>query len=246
MTQLFAECSMQRGDKRVRGREITCCRCPTKAAVPMAAMNNGFSTQKVLNGREQQIIQRKFEGQGWFVGGSASQHRCPTCRSIERTAKHLKHLKPVTPKEKPVMQNSTLTALAAVRAPPPPEMSRADRRLIFERLNDVYADEKVGYSGEWTDKRVAEDMGVPLAWVRTVREENFGPEGNADLAGKLAAAMAIIKDGRDLLDQANKLKSQIDSQYELINRLMTATAPLLDHVVRAERIVQGIERAVKP
>ena len=56
----------------------------------------------------------------------------------------------------------------------PREMSRDDRRIIFAKLNDVYLDEKRGYSDGWNDERVAADLNVPRKWVEDIRADNFG------------------------------------------------------------------------
>jgi len=59
---------------------------------------------------------------------------------------------------------------------PPREITREERRLIIGKLEEVYIDEKRGYSGGWHDERVAKEMGVPRAWVAMLRDENFGPQ----------------------------------------------------------------------
>jgi hypothetical protein len=68
-------------------------------------------------------------------------------------------------------------------------MGKTERRIIFAKLNDVYLDEKVGYADDWSDAKVAQDLGVPVEWVALVREPDFGPEITKEL--KAAAAKSL-------------------------------------------------------
>ncbi len=83
-----------------------------------------------------------------------------------------------------------------LRAEPPQEMSREDRRCVFEKLNEVYLDEDHGYGDGWSDERVAKDLGVPRAWVSKIRDENCGPE-----VGPKAKAN-FAEEARKILDEA--------------------------------------------
>ena len=66
--------------------------------------------------------------------------------------------------------------MAPLKADPPPVMTKEDRRIIFAGIDDHYVDESTGYKPGWSDQKIATDLNVPLAWVRTIREDNFGPE----------------------------------------------------------------------
>ena len=65
----------------------------------------------------------------------------------------------------------------------PRAMTREAKRLIFAKINEVYLDH--GYDRNWSDNRIAKDIDVPVAWVKDVREENFGPESLSEEANKL-------------------------------------------------------------
>ena len=54
-------------------------------------------------------------------------------------------------------------------------MTRDERRIIFEKINEIYVGEKVGYSDSWDDEKVAKDLGVPRAWVSAIREDMIWP-----------------------------------------------------------------------
>ncbi|WP_156373882.1 hypothetical protein [Rhizobium sp. Leaf386] len=78
------------------------------------------------------------------------------------------------------------------KAEPPKEMTRADRRIVNEKIADVYDDGAERYSLGWTDKRVADDLGVPIAWVREERDRYFGPEGSNPLLDEFLMAQADV------------------------------------------------------
>lgn len=90
-------------------------------------------------------------------------------------------------------------------------MTREDRRIIFEKLNDVYIDGKIGYGRGWTDEKVANDLGVPRAWVKLLREENFGDEvGNEDIREQAAEAQAALAEIRKLEPDMRRLLALAD------------------------------------
>ncbi|WP_132314109.1 hypothetical protein [Martelella mediterranea] len=63
--------------------------------------------------------------------------------------------------------------VATKQAESPREMQREDRRIVAEKIADVYDDH--AYIAPWTDDLVARDLGVPCAWVAEVRDFMFGP-----------------------------------------------------------------------
>ncbi|WP_180901739.1 hypothetical protein [Martelella soudanensis] len=87
-------------------------------------------------------------------------------------------------KESQEMATKTIakkTTVSASKAEPPPQMQREDRRIVADKIADVYDDS--GYIAPWTDDLVARDLGVPCAWVAEVRDFMFGPANeNPNLA----------------------------------------------------------------
>ena len=125
-------------------------------------------------------------------------------------------------------------------APPnaelPRQMERSEKRIIWLKLDEVYGDETTGYQPGWTDARVAKDLDVALAWVKTVREENFGPVGtNPEIALVVAEAEAWRKDRAELGKKALTQVAQLAADGE---RLTTRGEII-------ERTLAGIEKAVK-
>lgn len=135
-----------------------------------------------------QAVAKKFAAKGWVIGSSEKKDLCYDC-SFKR-------------KEKPV--------LTVVKTQEPRVMERDDRRIIFDKLNGVYLDEKRGYEKGWSDHRVATEMGVPRKWVEQIREENFGTvAANEDMASFASEADALCRDAKKMLEDARKMQSDV-------------------------------------
>lgn len=106
----------------------------------------------------------------------------------------------------------------------PPEMTKEDRRIIFSEIDSHYLDEMRGYAKDWNDERVAKGLNVPQAWVRTIREDNFGPE-QGDQVGieveKLKAASAeaekLIKTMRELWDAMDRTLLEYETKQSALS-----------------------------
>lgn len=185
----------------VRGVIVRCGApgCQTSTPLPVNHMQttSGFDAE-----REFQIIARKLQHKGWRIGKSAHAHRCPKCFNAARFSTIRKAAEMNNP-------NAMTDKLKVVAEDNSRAMSREERRLIFSKLNEVYIDEKVGYGDEWTDEKVAKDLGVARAWVRTVRSENFGDEqGNDTIKLKVKEAneaLALIRAWEPRVAELQKL-----------------------------------------
>ena len=116
-----------------------------------------------------------------------------------------------------------------MKAEPPREMSREDKRLIFGKLDGVYLDEKRGYGNGWSDGQVAKDLGVPLAWVKTVREENFGPEG-------------MSADARASIEEIRKFNTELETLRAILGDTAKRVKALEDASHRSFKIADDLER----
>lgn len=126
-----------------------------------------------------------------------------------------------------------MVELAAIKADPPRQMTKEDRRLIFAKIDEVYLDESKGYSTGWSDKNVASDLGVPQAWVKTIREENFGSEGaNEDVKALIAEAREIERCIREIGDGLTK---SIKTAQDGSNDLQSKIADILSRITKIER-----------
>ena len=126
-----------------------------------------------------------FEKEGWFVGASPRKDACPLCR--RRASPPRDARKEIS---MPEPRTINLVAHAAPRAEEPRVPNLDEKRLINMKLAEVYADG--GYVTPWTDQRVADDLGVPRAWVTEIREGFYGPEGSNPLFDKYLVECAAI------------------------------------------------------
>lgn len=128
-----------------------------------------------------EVVTPKFERLGWSVGSRERDDQCPDCVAKAAAAKAERSASVVEPEP--------------VRADPPREMTREDRRIVIDKLSDVYLDDRSGYAPPWTDAAVARDLGVPRAWVSEIRDYAFGPAGsNADLDAFVEAIAPLKQD----------------------------------------------------
>lgn len=203
--------------ERVEGRmqstyRLTCSECGTMhPPVINQARGGAYSPELII---------RTFTNKGWSVGKRDGQDKCPAC--VNREQEQRRKSRVVTfPKFNPKDHFAAFRKeepVAAV-AEPPREMSRDDRRVIFAKLDEVYIDEKVGYSKGWTDKRVAEDLGIPRAWVAQVRDENFGPATSEEIEKALAECRQIIGEMKAIAAKVADLNKQFADLSDRTNRL---------------------------
>lgn len=92
----------------------------------------------------------------------------------------------------------------------PRQPTRDDKRAIMDKLNAVYADGT--YTGQWSDKRVADDLKRPVAWVAEIRAEFFGDAdvSEAELARAREHARAVHECRADLKTAAADLSAAMD------------------------------------
>lgn len=158
VAELFSVTKVPYGDsgKIVRGVYIACGHCGLVEHLPVNIFpgRNGDG-----DGLEIQFVKRKMEARGWKIGTRAG-HRWPKCfSSIKATAARRPSDNGVANGETPV----SVTPIKSVQEAATRMLGRDDRRIIFEKLNEVYVNDKVGYSAGWTDERVSTDLGVPGA-----------------------------------------------------------------------------------
>lgn len=159
-----------------------------------------------------QVVRKLFQQRNWTVGRTPRHDRCPGCTA--RVPAPSPEAEKVVP-----MVSSTLTVVPAV----PRAMEVDDRRIIFAQLNDVYLDGTQGYSAGWSDKRVAEHLNVPRAWVATIREENFGPARDNEDVRELDAS---------ILDMQKRI-AEFDATLQTANEHMTVLSKL-GHTLKSE------------
>jgi hypothetical protein len=186
VTALFGTAKVRYGDKFVRGVTVMCGHAPCGEEESLL-VNHFAGRNSEGDEAELQFITRKLEGRGWKIGNKPDQHRCPKCfAAIKASAARKAQFKNGEP-------HMTVTPIKSLKDAGQRMLGRDDRRIIFTKLNEVYVGEKIGYGEGWTDERVANDLGVPRAWVKLVRDENFGEEmASEEIRQKLADATKLL------------------------------------------------------
>ena len=125
----------------------------------------------------------------------------------------------------------------------PRKMGREDRRIIFEKLNEVYLNEAVGYETGWSDHRVATDLGVPRKWVEQIRDENFGAIGtNPEMSEFLTEAERLIGEARSILLQCRKAREDIDAILKQPD--FVSLHYISDRIGAVERLADKVKKLV--
>lgn len=112
----------------------------------------------------------------------------------------------------------TIPANNVVAHPSSPRTQTAeDKRLIRMRLEEVYDPERGMYTGALNDDKVAEEMGVPRAWVTAAREylgEDRCEQQQISREEINRALLAI----QEMTDTAERLRSDVAALIDRINR----------------------------
>ena len=106
------------------------------------------------------------------------------------------------------------TKEAETRAP-----SLEQRRAIFREIDESYVNKS--YVEGVTDKTIGDKLRTPGAWVKTIREENFGPAGLDPAI--LAAHKALV----GLQERVKRMEDEAVASFELATK---ATASLHNEI----------------
>lgn len=205
-TRTFETERIERGGVALLAYRIACATC---GAVAYFALKRGGAL------RPPRAIIIHFEKEGWFVGASPRKDACPIHRRADRPARATcEEVITMPVKGKPL----ELVADHAPQAEAPRAPTLDERRLINLKLVECYSDG--GYLTPWTDQRVADDLGVPRAWVTEIREGFYGPEGSNPLYDQFLAAQAEIVRARDgIADERKAVLEQMRAAQDAATRL---------------------------
>lgn len=124
---------------------------------------------------------KDWRRQGWYIGSNDHRDRCPV-HNKKAPGRREQPEESAVQKVVPINHSSVeksfqgqLTQAAIIAAKEVREPDREDKRIIFDKLTDVYVDVLTGYRDDWTDDKVAADLNCPRAWVEAIRDEFFGP-----------------------------------------------------------------------
>lgn len=166
-------------------------------------------------------VSSKARRAGWKVGRGPSRDRCPTHarhtreNEVNDAAKLPERTRQVLDTHA-VAKDGVVTMLAEranvpTEPAPPRVMDRDERRIVFGELDAAYQDAEHGYKAGHTDKSVAEALGVPVVWVRQLREEMFGPAEGDKTTKKII----------ELRDRLDAHDAKIIAAAESVAKLMT-------------------------
>ena len=170
------------------------------------------------------MIAKKFSERGWIAGARVRDDRCPACQALVKapkkkieTAQVIEMMQPQ--KTLPPEVVSSTPIMTIKRADPPPVMEKEDRRIIFAEIDTNYLDEQKGYAEGWNDARVAKGLNVPLAWVRELRDANFGPEVGTSVLDNVQKIDEAIERGKKFVARLDVLVELIDAKRAAIDKV---------------------------
>jgi hypothetical protein len=186
---LFDACSLRANGQTVRGARATCGYelCKTSHTVSVNTFANGLGDDE---DKAERYVTRKFEAIGWKIGKTAKGNLCPGCFAKVKQASA--KTKPAKEKEEVMSSEKVVPITPPPAVEPPRAMTRDDGRIIFNKIDENYAGESVGYALGWSDERIAKDLGVPRAWVAEIRDKYFGPDIDEKHTQVLAEAKALL------------------------------------------------------
>ena len=205
MNHVFPRTTLTPADGHARsGYLISCFKCH-KTEELVASGHTGSLPQTVVN--------KKFQQKGWKTGRKSV---CPTCQKPAEE-------KPMPPK---VIDSvaTQINSQSPVAIEPPREMSPADKRKVFRAIDDQWDESKGRYIGAASDQHIADTLKVPRAWVREVREENFGrSQRNEELDKLIGEAKNLraeaARNAATALDLATKFEKLDMAYQDMIRRL---------------------------
>lgn len=178
--------------------------------------NEAEVIDRTRQGMAPDVTTRKFTQKGWEIGANEKHDFCPTCVSAQTAERRLRRNKAVNLKLVEPSQTEEAPMSTAEETAPTP-MGRDDRRVIFTKLNEVYLDEARGYEAPWTDKKVADHLGTPIAWVVDVRDRDFGPaRDNSEI--------------RDMLDRIRQISAEVENQMAHAKAIRAEGAALVERI----------------
>lgn len=232
--------------KILKGALITCYKCE--------------GTEKYFNFQgsvSTEHLPKEFARRGWLVGKNERTDMCPSCLSKLRgpkpkqedfpvfttpvpvTGPLAKDLSPSTPQPPVAMKVFAEPAKSLPPVGSVDEMDRTSRRLVFARLDELYGDEKTGYKDDWTDAKVATDLGVPIDWIAKVRDSDFGPETNASIASKKIDD--VIKLGQAIDRHILLADKKIEQMQSLDQKITDAIGICNKAIDRFEELSKNLE-----
>lgn len=152
-----------------------------------------------------EIVARSLANEGWtFTRRGAT---CPVCNETEKAMSSNVH---------------------SLKADQPRQMGQGDRRRVFRAIDDYWDERSARYQGGTTDKSIAEKLGVPRAWVETIRIEAFGDTGrNEDLDKVIGTLKNLQGEARRLADNALEMAAKYEDYEKRIAEALAKAEKLI-------------------
>lgn len=195
--QPFVELSEQIAGAWVKMAEVSCCRCGALESIKITRSGVLLAPPYII---------KRFTELGWSIGRNQKQNVCGKCQFARKPSQPALTIVQDTKHEDDMGKVEPLIKPDAPRA-----MGREDRRIVFEKLNEVYLDEKRGYDSGWSDQKVATDLGVPRSWVENVREEMFGSVSSNPEMEEFMRAVADLNEIKVTLASVATLRNQMNN-----------------------------------
>jgi len=118
-------------------------------------------------------------------------------------------------------------------------MTRSDDQIIYLKLMDVYVDERSGYKDDWTDAKLATELGVPVDWVTLVRDRSFGPEINPVM--RQQAQENITKMAEEVEQRILLIDKKMEQMQALDDKLVALNKEIAAQIDRYEQLIKNLE-----
>ena len=164
-----------------------------------------------------------FERHGWLVAKSADRDRCPACRRNAARGR-AQAFGEVVKRVDEIMSKIADAKQGEASPEKSREMSREDGRLLSRAIEDHWQESSSSYALGWSDQKIAADMSVPVEWVKTIRERDFGGSGDEPgLALFLAEQVAVRREIGELTTVLGMNEKDLQSgtmfQHELARKM---------------------------
>lgn len=191
---------------------------------------------------------RHFTNIGWLIGGGPRADVCPECRNYkplkeveaEIVSRDIALADPFTPapynaplkEQAPVMK--TIMASEPKKGPVTyRDVPKLERRIIADKLDEVYDLKRGGYLDGYNDRKVADDLGCDISLVAAVRDFGFGEETSAEKIEEQIKAMRVEADA------VRELKKHVDASIARIEELDRALNERLADYEKASKAWQA-------
>jgi hypothetical protein len=190
-----------------------------------------------------------FRNHGWIVGGGPRADICPKCYHFitekqreDQRAKKMSNANVIevgaaqvnvqpnipTPFPTPLPTPTPAPPPAPPPAPKPAipvsqltlkDVDKTAKRIIDDKLDDVYEAGKGGYINGYSDEKVASELNTMVEWVALVRDFGHGPNtSNADISEDIKAidkALSEVREAKRLVDAGVERMTELDKALNI-------------------------------